>query len=410
MVKLKKNIKEVCKNVIDAMQSGDKQKIYEACEEFHESISEQIISKLDTEEQDKLRQFDKNILQARGVRQLTVEETNWYNKLIEVSKSSDAKQAFISILGGSDEDAVMPMTIFESIYKELEEEYELFSVLNFNYVGYTTRWILNDNTRQKAVWGEITDAITKEITSGLKVIDLKQNKLTAFAQIENGMLDLGPAFLDGYIRTCLKIALLNGFEDGIINGNGLNQPIGMIKDIHHGVSVNQTTGYPDKTPISITSFSPKDYCAVISNLVKTESYEDAGGVTHGGKLRMFNDVVLLCNNEDYLLKILPATTVQNANGVYVNDLFPFPTRVIKSNAIETGKALLFLPDKYFLGVGGDRNQVIEYDDSYKFLEDLRTYRIRQYAAGRFEDDTCCVYLDISDLDPAYITVNMNVSA
>lgn len=409
MIKLQTDIKEVFKNMANAMESGDSAKISDAWEQFYESIVDNIISNMDEKSQENLKQFDKKILQARGIRQLTTDETRWYNKLIKANASADPKQSFISILGGSNEEDVMPTTILEQVYKDLEEDYPLFSIIDFKYVGYITKWIRNDNTRQLAVWGELNSEITKEITSGLKVIKINQNKLTAFAQIEKDMLAMGPAFLDRYLRTCLKIALLNGFEEGIINGNGLTEPVGMIKDIHNGVSVNQSTGYPDKTPVAITSFSPKDYGEVLANLAQTESYTDAGGVVHGGKMRMFNEVALICNQIDYLTKIMPATTVQNVNGTFVNNIFPFPTKVIRSNAVATGKAILCLPERYFLAVGGNKNGVIEFSDDYKFLEDIRTFKIKQYGTGKFEDDTCAIYLDISGLDPAYITVATNVS-
>ena len=70
----------------------------------------------------------------------------------------------------------MPTTILEQVYKDLEQDYPLFSILNFNYVGYVTKWILNDNTTQKAIWGTITSEFTQEITSALRIIDLKQKQ------------------------------------------------------------------------------------------------------------------------------------------------------------------------------------------------------------------------------------------
>ena len=60
---------------------------------------------------------------------------------------------------------------------------------------------------QTAVWGEINSQITQEITSAFRTIELTQCKLSAYAVIEKDMLDLGPQFLDNYIRTFLKEAL-----------------------------------------------------------------------------------------------------------------------------------------------------------------------------------------------------------
>ena len=115
--------------------------------------------------------------------------------------------------------------------------------------------------------------------------------------------------------------------------------------------------------------------------------------------------------KDYLQKIMPATTVLNAAGAYTKDIFPFPTDTVISNEVETGEAILCLPEEYFLGLGGNKEGVIEYDDSYKFLEDQRTYKIKLHGTGKAWDNTVSVLLDISELDPAYITVrNETVTA
>jgi hypothetical protein len=223
---------------------------------------------------------------------------------------------------------------------------------------------------------------------------VNQNKLSAFAVIEVGMLDLGPTFLDGYIRTVLAEAIYSGLEAAIVSGTGVNQPIGLIRDIHEGVSYSSSTGYPAKEKIAVASFTPAEYGTVLAQMATTEN----------GKKRKFTEVGLIVNQNDYLTKVMPATTVLNANGVYVNNLFPFPTTVYVCNALEDGEAVLFLKDEYFMGMGGAKNGVIEYSDEYKFLEDQRVFKIKQYGAGRAFDNTSAMYLDISGLKPAYITV------
>jgi HK97 family phage major capsid protein len=384
------NEKECSKALMEAMKSGDEQKIQEAWEQFHQSVVEQV--KVDSEEL--IASNDSAILAQRGYRQLTNKETKWYQKFIEALKSSNPKQAVIDLLGTDKEEDFMPTTIIEDVYKDLVAEHPLLQAINFQYVGYLTKWLLNDHATQKAVWGTITDEIVKEITSSFEVIDLNQSKLSAFACIELGMLDLGPTFLDGYIRTILGEALLEGLEDGIVMGTGLKQPIGLIRNISKGVSVSQETGYPAKEKIAVTDFMPEHYGPLVARMAKTEK----------GKKRKFTEVGLICNQNDYLTKIMPATTVLNANGVYVNDLFPIPTTVYISNVLEDGEAVLFLKNEYFMGMGGDKKGVIEYSDEYKFLEDMRYFKVKQYGAGRAFDNTSALYLDITGLEPAYITV------
>ena len=208
------------------------------------------------------------------------------------------------------------------------------------------------------------------------------------------MLDLGPTFLDGYIRAVLAEAIFAGLEEAIVAGTGVNMPVGLKKDIHEGVSFSSTTGYPDKEKIAVKSFAPAEYGALVAQMAVTEN----------GHKRKFTEVGLIVNMVDYLTKVMPATTVLNAEAKYVNNLFPFPTTVYISNEVDDGEAIMFLKDEYFMGMGGSKNGVIEYSDEYKFLEDQRVFKVKQYGAGRAFDNTSALYLNISGLDPAYITV------
>ena len=384
------NEKESINQLVSAMKSGNEAEIQQAWEGLHDSIANQV--KADFE--DLQASHDSAILAQRGYRQLTSKETKWYQRVIDAMRSADPKQAFTAIIGSDNEEDLMPTTIIEDVYKNLKEEHPLLQAINFQYVGYITKWILNDHSAQNAVWGKITDEIVKEITSSFKVVDVDQNKLSAYAIVELGMLDLGPTFLDGYIRAVLSEAIMTGLELAIVAGTGVNEPVGLIKDIHEGVSYSSSTGYPDKEKVAVKSFAPAEYGALVAQMAETE----------GGKKRKFTEVGLICNMVDYLTKVMPATTVLNANGVYVNDLFPIPTTVYVSNALSDGDAVLFLKDEYFLGMGGSKNGVIEYSDEYKFLEDQRVFKVKQYGAGRAFDNTSALYLNISGLEPAYITV------
>lgn len=382
--------KKCINEIAEAMKNGDEAAIKAAWESFHNSIAEEI--KKDYEE---LRDTnDSAVLAQRGYRQLTSAETKWYQKVIDALKSNNPKQAFTAIIGSDNEEDIMPTTIIEDVYRDLREEYPLLNAINFVHVGYITKWILNDHSTQLAVWGQITDEVTKEITSAFEVIDISQNKLSAFAVIEQGMLELGPVFLDAYIRAVLKEAMLGGLEKGIVCGTGKNEPIGLIRDIHKGVSVSSETGYPVKALEVVKDFTPASYGALVAKM----------SVTEKGKKRKVTSVGLICNQSDYLTKIMPATTVLNANGAYVNNLFPVPTNVYVCNELEDGKAVLFIEKDYFFGAGGAKNGVIEYSDEYKFLEDQRVFKIKQYGTGRAVDNTSALYLDISGLEPAYITV------
>lgn len=389
-IKLSNEQNDYRQDMVAAIKSGNEEDQVKAFAAMTSAIAEKV--KADFMELQDTN--DAAVLAQRGYRQLTTKEKKFYEKFIKAAKSANPKQEFTAIIGSDNEEDLMPTTIIQDVYKDLQEEYPLLKAIRFQNVGYITKWILNDHATQLAVWGQITDEITKEINSAFRVIDIDQNKLSAYAMIEIGMLDLGPTFLDGYIRACLKEALLGAMEVAIVAGTGVNQPVGLIRDIHEGVSYSSTDGYPAKATVAVTDFSPASYGALIAQMAVTEK----------GKKRRFSKVGMIVNQTDYLTKVMPATTVLNGNGSYVNNLFPFATTVYISNAVDEGKAVLFLENEYFMGVGGAKNGVIEYSDEYKWLEDMRVFKVKQYGTGRATDNTCALYLDISNLEPAYITV------
>ena len=395
MIKPNSVIKQAAAALQAAFIAGEETKIQEAFEQYGEAIRDTVV------EDYLAANGDKDILAKRGYRVLTAEETKYYEKLIEAGKSENPKQTYAGLLS----DDVMPTTIIEDVYKDLTQEHPLLAKINFVSVKYLTKWILNDHSTQTALWGAINSTITQEISSAFKVVEMAQNKLSAFAIIEKDMLDLGPTFLDGYIRTFLKEAIAQAVENSIITGTGKNMPIGLDRDIHVGVSVVDGA-YPKKQAVELTSFEPAVYGAVLATLAKTEQYTDSDSVVHGGKMRAFDSVVLVCNQVDYLTKVMPSTTMLTSNGLYAKDLFPFPTEVIRSNAVASGEAILFLPEEYFFGIGTSKDGTIEYSDDFKFLEDKRVFKVKLHGNGRPYDNTVAVRLDISDLEPAYLNVKV----
>lgn len=369
-----------------AFKSGNESEIKQAFESFQKDIAEQVRNEMEESN-------DSNVLVQRGVRQLTSAEKKFYEKWIESAKASNPKQAFTDLLNI---DGGMPETIIEDVFEDLTTHHQLLSKIKFQSVKYLTKWLLNDSAEDQAIWGEINSEIAKQIEAGFKSFDITQGKLSAYIVLPKDMLDLGPAFLDAYVRAILKEVLALGLENGIINGTGVKgQPIGLVRDIHKGVSVDTENGYPEKQAIAVTDFTPANYGKLIAdNLVKREN----------GKVRVITTLQMIVNPVDYVGKVMPATTVQNVTGEYKRDLFPMPTEVIQSSVVAEGKAVLFLANEYFFGVGASKEGQIEYSDDVKFLEDVRVYKTKMYGAGRCKDNTSAIVLDITNLDPAYITI------
>ncbi len=382
-------------NLMQALKGGNEETIQQAWQGFHDSIVEKC--KQDLEDYKDVA--DKTVLAQRGVRQLTSNEVKFYEAWINGAKTSNPKQAFTDLVAT---EGGMPETVIEDVFKDLVAEHPLLAKVKFQNVKYLTHWLLNDHAEDMAVWGEINAEITKQIEGGFKVLNITQGKLSAYLVLPKGMLDLGPVFLDSYVRAILKETIALGLEYGIVKGMGVKgEPIGLIRDIHKGVSISEETGYPLKEKVVVADFTAKNYGALIGdNLVRKEN----------GRTRKIGTLQLLVNPVDYVTKIMPATTVLTATGEYKKDLFPMPTEVIQTTALEEGEAVLCILNEYFVGIGGAKDGVIEYSDEFKFIEDKRTYKTKMYAFGRCEDNTSAVYLNIADLEPTYILVKDVVEA
>ncbi|MDY0235068.1 MAG: phage major capsid protein [Gudongella sp.] len=364
-----------------AMKEGKEEEFALAFGEFTENVQETLL----TEARGIVESVDTNILSARGTRQLTSEEKDYYQKVIGAMKSSNPKQAL------TDLDVVMPKTVIEDVFSDLVTTHPLLDAIDFQNAGAVTEWLLNKNENQLATWSPLCAEIVKELTSGFKKIDLTQNKLSAFLPVCKAMLDLGPAWLDRYVRTVLSEALYLGLEAGILNGKGqtanLSEPIGMRKNM--AGSVDPSTGYPDKAKVVFNSFDPVTYGAILGDLAETEN----------GNARIVQNVILVVNPKDYLTKVMPATTVRGADGTYSKDVFPFPTTVIQSTQIAVNEAIMGLGKRYMMAAGTGKSGKIEFSDEYRFLEDERVYLTKFYGHGQPKDNNAFTLLDITNLKP-----------
>lgn len=383
---------KISDRLVEASAGEDEKAFQEAFAAFAFEIERAVLAEAEKQAEEAEADRDSTILAARGQRQLTSQEREFYQHWVEAARSANPKQAL------TDLDVVLPKTTINDIFTDLTTSHELLDAIDFQNVGAVTEWLMNDNPTQLATWSPLCAEIVKELTSGFKKVNLTLDKLSAFIPVCKAMLDLGPEWLDRYVRTVLQEALYLGLEDGIINGRGqtanLNEPIGMRKDLSG--AVDPANGYPDKTPIAFTSFDPVAYGAILAQLAKTEA----------GKDRVVTRVVLVVNPTDYLTKVFPATTVRTTDGSYNNDVLPFPTTIVQSTRIEQGRAVIGIASRYFMGVGTGKSGRIEYSDEYHFLEDERVYLIKLYGHGQPKDNNSFLLLDISNLEPTVLQVEV----
>lgn len=372
---------EILQKMSQAITENKPEEYSQAFNELATSIQESVMA----EYEQAVQSGDSTVLAQRGVRQLTSEESKYYNALIDAMKQGNPKQALTSL------DVVMPRTIIDDVFDDLTTAHPLLDAIDFQNAGAVTEWLMNANPDQLATWSPLCAAIVEELTSGFKKIDLQQNKLSAFIPVCKAMLDLGPVWMDRYVRAILSEALYLGLEDGILNGKGqtanLHEPIGMRKDMTK--AVDPSTGYADKDKVTLTSLDPVAYGNILVELAETEN----------GHPRTVNGVILVVNPKDYLTKVMPATTPRATDGTYTHNVFPFPTTVIQSARLAEGEAIMGIGNRYLMAAGTGKSGKIEYSDEYRFLEDERVYLTKFYGHGQPKDNKSFVLLDITNLEP-----------
>lgn len=363
-----------------------------------EEFAQSIVDDLAAQYKDAMSANDARALEQRGFRMLTSEETAYYNYVIKGLSAASPVQEFATM-----PERAMPQTIIETVMKDIMAEHPLLAKIKPQATSYLTTWIKNGHPEQRFAWGEINEEITKEITSAFKTVDLKQGKLSAFALISRDMLELGPVWLDGYVRAVMGEAYACALEYGICCGKGVKgEPVGLNRNVGKSVSVNQETGYPVKDAQELTKINPTTFGSLASKMSKTEDGKNKSvNMLSGGSL------CLICNNTTYLTKVMPAIRIQGTDGIY-RDSFPLPCEVIICNAMEDNKAIMCLADEYGLFVGGSRG--IEVSDEFKFLEDKRAMKMVSYACGMPEDNSTSVLLNVANLQPAVVAVESIAAA
>lgn len=360
-----------------AMHSQDEEAVVAAFMSYADALAEEIRADAAAYR----TTHDEQILARRGVRVLTSEERDWYQRAIDAMRSADPRSAVAGII-----DAI-PATVIADVLDNITGEFPLLDAVDFVDTGAMTRVVVNAQTRQKAVWGALTAQITAELSGSVNVIDVMHNKLFAFMFVSQDMLAEGPEWTDAYVRRILSEAIGFGLCEGIIAGNGLTQPVGMIKDLT--AAVDQTTGYATQEAVALTSLSPTAYGAIVATLAQDGT----------GRERSIDGLVFICNPVDYYTLVAPATTYLTEVGAYVHDVFPFPTTVIQDANVPAHHAVVGIGKLYhvYAGVGKDGGK-LEYSDDFRFTDDLRTYKIKLYANGR-GDANAFKYVDISNLAP-----------
>lgn len=380
--KLTEKKNELRNALAEAIRSSDETLIGNAMENWTKFVSETVMQ----EANGLLDATDRNILAARGVRQLTAEETKFYEGFIAAARQ-DAQTVITNITGA------LPQTVIDDVMEDMKTTYPLLNMIDFTNTGAAIKWVLNAQGNQAAVWGDLNSDIAKDLEGSIKIVDLTQKKLSAYMFATQDMLALGPAWVDRYVRAILADSISAGLEVGMVDGNGVKSPIGMTRNFEG--ALDPIDGYARKSAIAVVAFDPTTYGSLLSMLA-------TDGNT--GRQRPIPRALLIVNPTDYFTKVMPATTLLAPDGKYVNGVVPYPTDIVPSVGVPSGHAIIGIAKKYFMAVGTGTGGKLEKSDDFKFLDDLRTYKIKFYGNGMPKDINAFLYLDISNLVPVLPSV------
>ena len=370
-----------------ALKNGDSEAAGQALQEMQNSICEMIEAEFE--------QYhginDVAVLQSRGLRALTSEETAWYQEFIGAVKTG-AKQAITNLT------TAMPATIIDRVIEDMQHGHPLLNEINILNAAGATKLVKNavQMASKMGTWGAVTAAITQQLTGEIEVVDLTTAKYTAYFLIPKDFVkfnfSFAPMWVDQYIRIILSESVAYGLEDAIVAGNGNNKFVGMTMD----TTTISNNAYTAKSAVALADFEDS-YANVVAGLA----------VDGNGDTRTIPEVLMVVNPVDYIKKI---RRVQNAivPGVGVVDLISntYPTKVVTSVKMPQNKAVAGIAKNYFCAINGGTSGIIEYSDEYQFLEDNRVYTTRVYGQGMPGDNTSFTYLDIENVEAPALPVKV----
>lgn len=342
----------------------------EAYENYFNALQTEVASAITKEVNNEM--LDRSILQQRGQNVLTSEETKFFNAAV--------------LEGGFTDDTILPETTQERVFEDLVKAHPLLDVLGLQDLGAVTKFIYSDATKAYA-WKEIFGDISGQVNAAFRSEKIGQLKLTAFAVIPNDMLELGPVWIERYVRTLLVESYSVGLEYGFVNGRGSTQsePVGLMKN------VNADTGaITDKVSSGTLTFAPSEYGEVVAgelyNVVKalsTNAKDESRKI--GGK------VVMVVNPID-AIGVQFRNTIQTSNGQWVTAL-PYNIQVVESEEIPVGKALFFVKGEYIAVIAGGY-KLKKFDQTFA-MEDATLYTIKQFANGKPKDNKAALLYDLA---------------
>lgn len=358
--------KEAYMNLVK--EGADAEAQAKAWNELQDALVEDLTEKILTQVRNE--NMDSQILAARGQNVLTSEERRFFNEVIAS--------------GGFTDDSILPVTTQERVFEDLVAAHPLLEAIGLQDLGAVTRFIYSDPEKAYA-WGNLFGEIKGQVSTAFREEQIGQLKLTAFAVIPKDMLELGPEWVERYVRTLLVESYSVGLEYGLVNGRGptQNEPIGLMKDVAENGAVT------DKTSSGVLTFAPSQFGEVVAgelhDVIKALSTDEKGKAR-----KVLGKVHMVVNPVD-AISVQFRNTVQTANGQWVTAL-PYNIKLVESEEVPEKKALFFVKGEYLAALAGGYK--INRFDQTLAIEDAMLYTIKQFANGKPKDNKAALVYDL----------------
>jgi Phage capsid family len=363
---------EAKKNLTAALANAEATQVEqtEAFNNYFEALQTEVVNAVRSQVNDEM--LDRSILQQRGQNVLTSEEMKFFNAAV--------------VDGGFNDETILPVTTQERVFEDLVTEHPLLEAIGLQDLGAVTRFITSDPTKAYA-WGKLFGDIKGQVNAAFNEETITSLKLTAFGVIPNDMLELGPVWIERYVRTLLVESYSVGLEYGFVNGKGpaSNEPVGLMKNVDP-----DTGAVTAKISSGTLTFEPSDKGVIVAG----ELYEVVKALSvdsEGKSLKVLNKVVMVVNPVD-AIGVQARNTIQTANGQWVMAL-PYNIKPVESEEVPVGKAVFFVQGRYLAALAGGYK--LKKFDQTLAIEDATLFTIKQFANGKPKDNKAALVYDLA---------------
>ena len=364
--------KELQQKVVKLMnEAEDKgEAIYEAANMIIEAKHKDLINEL--AEQNERAAHDEEYRKKLGLHSLSENEKKFYENFKDIKQAITASQLDI-----------IPSEIIDRTLDDVRKSSNILKLVRFAPAN-VKKWIIGSHSGS-AVWGELTGAITAELSASFESVNIELHKLHVCLVIPKAIQDLALPFVDRYFTAILSEAIQDGLVKGYIQGDGKNGPVGIVNKIDAFTSTGTASAKSKLT--NITKFSPKGLAGVRKTLSKNGT-------------RTIGTLYLLCNPKDEAEYVDPALYGEALTGGYRNTSFMPIEKIVDANVPE-GTGIFTIDGMYVMGTSGA--QIRTYDQT-KAMDDADVVIAKCYANGRAVDDDCAVVFDITKLEEYVLPV------